>query len=234
MSKKLRGKSGPGRTASKAGARAVAPAKPKAAPVARRAAAKSAGPTRISKASSAKASAAKASSAKSPAAKAAPALLQEGAPAPAFTLPRDGGAQVALADFAGRKLVLFFYPRANTPGCTREAMDFSRLRPAFAACGTDVLGLSADTVKAQDSFRDKHKLSIPLASDEQKATLEAYGAWGEKSLYGRKFLGVIRTTVLVDARGRVARIWRNVKVDGHADAVLAAARQLCPPTPTIF
>ncbi len=150
--------------------------------------------------------------------------LREGQPAPSFALPRDGGGQVALRDFAGRKLVLFFYPRANTPSCTREAMDFSRLAPEFAASGTAVIGLSADTIKAQESFRNKHQLTIPLVSDEQKEVLRAYGAWGEKTLYGKKFLGVFRTTVLIDAKGCIARIWRNVKVDGHADAVLAASR----------
>ncbi|WP_407160330.1 peroxiredoxin [Bradyrhizobium sp. STM 3557] len=153
-------------------------------------------------------------------------VLEEGAIAPDFTLPRDGGGTVRLADYAGRKLVLFFYPKANTPGCTREAIDFTRLREDFAACGTAVLGVSADSVKAQDGFRDKHQLAVPLLSDATHAMLEAYGAWGEKSLYGRKFLGIIRSTVLIGSDGRIARIWRNVKVDGHAEAVLAAARAL--------
>jgi peroxiredoxin Q/BCP len=152
--------------------------------------------------------------------------LVEGAKAPNFRLPRDGGEQVSLADYAGKKLVLFFYPRADTPGCTREAIDFTRLNDSFAENGTAVLGISADTVKAQESFRNKHELSIPLVSDEQHGMLESYGAWGEKSMYGRTFQGIIRTTVLIDARGRVARIWRNVRVDGHADEVLAAAAAL--------
>jgi peroxiredoxin Q/BCP len=152
--------------------------------------------------------------------------LAEGARAPAFRLPRDGGDTVSLADYAGKKLVLFFYPRANTPGCTKEAIDFTRLKGAFADAGTQVLGVSADTVKAQESFRSKHQLAVPLISDERHEMLEAYGAWGEKSLYGRKFLGIIRTTVLIGADGRVARIWRNVRVDGHADQVLEAARGL--------
>ena len=152
--------------------------------------------------------------------------LAEGARAPAFRLPRDGGDTVSLADYAGKKLVLFFYPRANTPGCTKEAIDFTRLKGAFADAGTQVLGVSADSVKAQESFRSKHQLTVPLISDERHEMLEAYGAWGEKSLYGRKFLGIIRSTVLVGADGRVARIWRNVRVDGHADAVLEAARAL--------
>jgi peroxiredoxin Q/BCP len=112
-----------------------------------------------------------------------------GAKAPAFTLPRDGGGTLALADFKGRKLVLYFYPKADTPGCTRESIAFSSLKRAFAKADTDVVGVSADPVKAQDKFRDKHKLQIPLASDETKKMLTAYGAWGEKSMYGRKFHG---------------------------------------------
>jgi peroxiredoxin Q/BCP len=150
----------------------------------------------------------------------------EGAKAPSFRLPRDGGDSVALADFAGQKLVLFFYPRADTPGCTREAIDFTRLKDAFKASGTAVLGISADTVKAQESFRNKHQLSIPLISDEKHEMLEAYGAWGEKSMYGRTFLGILRTTVLIGADGKIAKIWRNVRVDGHADEVLAAAQSI--------
>jgi peroxiredoxin Q/BCP len=151
------------------------------------------------------------------------AALTEGAKAPAFSLPRDGGATVSLNDYAGQKLVLFFYPRADTPGCTKEAIDFTRLASAFADAQTAVLGVSADPLKAQESFRNKHQLSIPLISDEQHETLEAYGVWGEKSMYGRTFLGILRTTVLIGGDGRIMRIWRNVKVDGHADEVLAVA-----------
>ena len=150
----------------------------------------------------------------------------EGAKAPAFRLPRDGGDSVSLADYAGKKLVLFFYPRADTPGCTRKAIDFTRLSGEFADQGTAVLGISADSVKAQESFRDKHGLAIPLISDEAHEMLEAYEAWGEKSMYGRSFMGIIRTTVLIGADGRIAKIWRNVRVDGHADEVLAAVREL--------
>jgi len=152
--------------------------------------------------------------------------LADGAKAPAFRLPRDGGDTVSLADYAGNKLVLFFYPRADTPGCTKEAIDFTRLKGAFADAGTAVLGVSADTVKAQESFRNKHALAVPLISDERHEMLEAYGAWGEKSMYGRTFLGIIRTTVLIGPDGKVARVWRNVRVDGHADEVLEAARAL--------
>jgi thioredoxin-dependent peroxiredoxin len=149
--------------------------------------------------------------------------LAEGARAPAFRLPRDGGQTVSLADFSGRKLVLFFYPRADTPGCTKEAIDFTRLQSKFAESHTAVLGVSADPPKAQEAFRDKHELSIPLVSDEAHEMLEAYGVWGEKSMYGRTFQGILRTTVLIGADGRIIKIWRNVKVDGHADEVLAAA-----------
>jgi len=153
-------------------------------------------------------------------------VLAEGAKAPAFHLPRDGGGMISLSDYAGKKLVLFFYPKADTPGCTREAIDFTRLKSAFADCGTEVLGISGDSQTAQEKFRDKHELAVPLMSDEKHEMLEADGAWGEKSMYGRTFLGIVRTTVLIDAGGRIARIWRRVKVDGHADAVLAAAQAI--------
>jgi peroxiredoxin Q/BCP len=150
--------------------------------------------------------------------------LTEGASAPAFRLPRDGGATVSLADYAGKKLVLFFYPRADTPGCTKEAIDFTRLAGAFAASNTAVLGISADPLKAQEAFRNKHQLAIPLVSDEKHEMLEAYGAWGEKSMYGKIFQGILRTTVLIGADRRIVRIWRHVRVDGHADEVLATVQ----------
>jgi peroxiredoxin Q/BCP len=150
--------------------------------------------------------------------------LNEGDSAPAFSLLRDGGHHVSLADYAGRKLVIFFYPRADTPGCTLEAIAFSRLADAFASAQTAVLGVSADPVTTQEKFRDKHELTVPLVSDEKLDMLKAYGVWGEKSMYGKIFMGIARTTVLVDTDGRIARIWRNVKVDGHADEVLEAAR----------
>jgi thioredoxin-dependent peroxiredoxin len=152
--------------------------------------------------------------------------LEVGAKAPAFTLPRDGGESVSLKDFAGRKLVLYFYPRANTPGCTIEAIDFSRLKSAFDRAGADVLGVSADPVKAQDVFKAKHKLTIALGSDEKHEMLEAYGVWREKSLYGRKFLGIVRATFLIGSDQRIARIWPKVTVAGHAEEVLAAVKAL--------
>lgn len=180
-------------------------------------------------ASAGKAVKATAAKPKPPAAKSATkavTALAEGDAAPGFELTRDGGTTATLAALSGRKIVIFFYPRANTPGCTREAIDFTRLKSKFAACDTEVIGVSADSVKAQDNFRDKHALAVPLLSDPTHAMLEAYGAWGEKTLYGRKFEGIIRTTVLIGRDGRVARIWRNVKVDGHADQVLAAAQAI--------
>jgi thioredoxin-dependent peroxiredoxin len=233
MSKKSRKKS-PKTTDKSAAAKSASVRSPKAA-TARAAktggtkaakAKKTAGPSR--KKASGKASQTPASKPlKGASAKAAvKAVLAEGAAAPAFRLPRDGGDSVSLSDFAGQKLVVFFYPRADTPGCTKEAIDFTRLKSDFAATGTSVLGVSADPVKAQEAFRNKHQLAVPLISDERHEMLEAYGAWGEKSLYGRTFMGIIRTTVLIGADGRLARVWRNVRVDGHAEAVLEAARAL--------
>jgi peroxiredoxin Q/BCP len=155
-----------------------------------------------------------------------PSELRPGAKAPAFTLPRDGGGTISLADFAGRKLVLYFYPRADTPGCTKEAIDFNRLKAAFGKAGTDILGVSADPVAAQDKFKAKYKLGISLASDEAHRMLEAYGVWQEKSMYGRKFMGVVRATFLIGPDQRIAQVWPKVSVAGHAEEVLAAAKAL--------
>jgi thioredoxin-dependent peroxiredoxin len=152
--------------------------------------------------------------------------LVAGAKAPAFSLPGDGGTTVSLKDFKGRNLVLYFYPKADTPGCTKEAIAFSALRAAFAKTGTEIVGVSADPVERQDKFKSKHRLKIALASDEAKHMLEAYGAWGEKSMYGRKFMGAIRKTFLIDGKGRIVRIWPKVSVPGHAEAVLEAAKSL--------
>jgi peroxiredoxin Q/BCP len=154
------------------------------------------------------------------------AKIAVGAEAPAFSLPRDGGGEVSLADFKGRKLVLYFYPKADTEGCTVEAKDFSRLGPAFARAKTTVLGVSADPVKKLDRFKTKHDLTVALASDETLDMLGAYGVWAEKSMYGRKFMGVVRSTCLIGPDGRIARIWEKVKVKGHADEVLEAAKAL--------
>ena len=152
--------------------------------------------------------------------------LVEGAKAPAFKLPTDDGGRVTLSDFKGKHLVLFFYPKANTSGCTKEAIAFSALKPSFTKANTAVLGISADPVTAQDAFRKKHDLQTPLASDGTHQMLESYGVWGEKSMYGRKFQGITRTTVLIGPDGRIVQIWPKVKVDGHAEEVLAAARAL--------
>ena len=152
--------------------------------------------------------------------------LQPGAKAPSFTLPRDGGGTVSLADFARRPLVLYFYPKADTSGCTKEAIDFSRLKGTFAKAGADILGVSADPVAAQDKFKAKHKLSIALASDETHRMLEAYGVWQEKSMYGRKYMGVVRATFLIGPDQRIARVWPKVSVSGHAEEVLAAVNAL--------
>ncbi len=154
------------------------------------------------------------------------AKLAEGSKAPAFKLPRDGGGLVSLADFKGRKLVLYFYPKADTPGCTVEAKDFSRLAPAFAKAGTAILGVSADPVARQDKFKAKHDLSVALGSDETHEMLMAYGVWAKKQLYGRTFMGILRSTLLIGPDGRIARIWEKVKVAGHAEEVLAAAKAL--------
>ena len=152
--------------------------------------------------------------------------LAVGDKAPNFKLLRDDGGTVSLGDFKGRKLVLYFYPRADTPGCTREAIDFSKLRAAFAKVGTDVIGVSGDPVKAQDAFKKKHKLSIDLLSDETHAMLEAYGVWGKKSMYGKTFMGINRITYLIGPDGRIAQAWPKVKVDGHAAEVLKTAKAL--------
>jgi thioredoxin-dependent peroxiredoxin len=149
-----------------------------------------------------------------------------GDPAPDFTLPRSGGGQQSLKELRGRKVVLYFYPKADTPGCTQEAMAFGALKAKFAAAGTEVIGISADPVKAQDRFTAKRKLTTPLLSDETHAVLEAYGVWGEKTMFGRRYMGILRTTFLIDGRGRIARVWEKVKVEGHAEEVLRAAREI--------
>jgi peroxiredoxin Q/BCP len=152
--------------------------------------------------------------------------LNTGDPAPDFTLPGSGGTAIALAAMRGHKVVLYFYPKDDTSGCTLEAQGFNGLLPDFAAADTRVIGLSPDPVKSHDKFCSKYGLQFPLASDESKAVLEAYGVWVEKSMYGRKYMGVERTTVLVDREGRIAQVWPKVKVPGHAEAVLEAARAL--------
>ena len=152
--------------------------------------------------------------------------LAAGDAAPDFSLPSDGAAPVSLQAFRGRKLVLYFYPKDDTSGCTQEAKEFNALRGEFAAGGTDIIGVSPDSAASHAKFKKKYDLAFPLAADEDKAMLDAYGVWVEKSMYGRKYMGVERTTFLIDAAGRIARIWPKVKVPGHAAEVLAAAKAL--------
>ncbi|MDO9415317.1 peroxiredoxin [Pararhizobium sp.] len=152
--------------------------------------------------------------------------LSIGTDAPGFTLPRDGGGTVSLAALLGKPVVIFFYPKDNTSSCTVESIDFSRLEQDFSNAGATIVGMSPDSVKSHDKFVKKHSLSVILASDEDRSTLETYGVWKEKSMYGHKYMGVERTTVLVDAKGKIARVWDKVKVKGHADEVLAAVRAL--------
>ena len=152
--------------------------------------------------------------------------IAEGALAPDFILPRNGGGTVSLEEFRGKTVVLFFYPKDDTSGCTAESIAFTALKDAFAGAGAVVIGLSPDSVKKHDKFAKKYELSVILAADEEKAVLNAYGVWVEKSMYGRKYMGVERTTVLIGPDGRVRKIWEKVKVPGHAEEVLAAARVL--------
>jgi peroxiredoxin Q/BCP len=146
--------------------------------------------------------------------------------APDFTLPRDGGGTVTLSALRPGKVVVYFYPKDDTPGCTTEAIDFTRLKDAFAAAGTTVIGVSKDSVASHDKFCRKHGLGVILASDEGGTVCEDWGVWVEKSMYGKKYFGVERATFLIGGDGRVAQVWPKVKVPGHAEAVLAAAQAL--------
>ena len=152
--------------------------------------------------------------------------LNEGDPAPAFSLPASGGRTVSLSAMQGKPFVLYFYPKADTPGCTREACAFQEALPALGKIGIDVIGVSRDPMKPIEAFAKKYGLRFPLASDTEATAATAYGAWIEKSMYGRKYMGMERATFLIDRQGRIARIWRKVKVDGHAAEVLAAAKGL--------
>ncbi len=153
-------------------------------------------------------------------------MLKPGDKAPDFTLHGNGDATVSLAGFAPKKVVLYFYPKDDTPGCTTEALDFTRLMDEFDAAGTVVVGISKDSAKKHDKFCAKHGLGVILASDENSDTCERYGVWVEKSMYGRTYMGIERSTFLIDGTGHIARIWPKVKVNGHAAEVLDAARAL--------
>ena len=155
-----------------------------------------------------------------------PHSLTEGAMAPDFTLPGDAAGPVSLASLRGSKVVLYFYPKDDTSGCTQEAIEFNQLKAEFASAGTRIIGVSPDPAKSHDKFKARHGLDFTLLSDESKSMLEAYGVWAEKSMYGRKYMGVERTTLLIDAHGKIAKIWSKVKVPGHAGAVLQAAQAL--------
>jgi peroxiredoxin Q/BCP len=144
--------------------------------------------------------------------------------APAFDLPTDTGANVSLAGLAGKKVVLYFYPKDDTPGCTTEAIAFTGLKADFAAADTVVIGVSKDSVAAHAKFRKKHDLGVELAADADGSVVEAYGAWVEKSMYGKKYMGIDRATFLIGRDGKLAAVWRKVKVPGHAAAVLKAAQ----------
>ncbi len=150
--------------------------------------------------------------------------LQAGDRAPAFDLPSDGGGRVSLADYAGAQLVLYFYPKDDTSGCTAEAQGFDEKLGGFDAAGARILGLSKDSVKSHDKFKAKYGLRFPLASDETGAVCDAYGVWVEKSMYGRKYMGIERATFLIDPSGTIRRVWRKVSVPGHVDEVLAAVK----------
>lgn len=151
-------------------------------------------------------------------------MIETGTPAPDFTLPRDGGDTVTLSDLRGQKVVLYFYPKDDTSACTREALDFTEALPKFEAEGVAVFGISRDTVRRHDNFREKHGLSVPLLSDAEDEVCEDYGVWVEKKMYGRTFMGIERSTFLIDEDGILRHIWRKVKVPGHVPEVLSVVR----------
>jgi peroxiredoxin Q/BCP len=152
--------------------------------------------------------------------------VTSGRKAPDFDLPASGGGRISLHGLRGRKVVLYFYPKDDTSGCTSEAIGFNKLKEAFARAETEVIGLSADDIASHERFRAKYKLDLKLASDPTRATIEAYGVWVEKQMFGRKYMGIERATFLIDRDGTVARVWRHVKVAGHPEDVLAAAQAL--------
>lgn len=152
--------------------------------------------------------------------------LAEGDEAPAFQMPATGGRTVSRTVMEGRPFVLYFYPKADTPGCTKQACAFQEALPQLGEIGLDVIGISRDAMKPIEKFAEKYSLTFPLASDEKGDVSEAYGTWVEKSMYGKAYMGLDRATFLIDAQGKIARIWRKVKVEGHAVAVMEAAKTL--------
>jgi thioredoxin-dependent peroxiredoxin len=152
--------------------------------------------------------------------------LEKGDPAPDFTLPTDGGGEMRLSGLAGKPIVVYFYPKDDTSGCTAEAIAFSGLKPEFDEAGAVVIGVSPDSAASHDKFKTKHELSVSLAADPERSAIEAYGVWKEKSMYGRKYFGVERSTFLIGRDGRIAKIWRKVKVAKHAEEVLASMKAL--------
>ncbi len=152
--------------------------------------------------------------------------VNEGDKAPAFSMPTDGGGNVSLKDLKGRPVVLYFYPKDLTPGCTKEACAFRDLMPDFSKIDAEIIGVSKDSVKRHDNFKTKYELPFMLASDEDGSVCEAYGVWVEKSMYGRKYMGIERATFLIDAKGKVRNVWHKVKVAGHAEEVLEATKAL--------
>ena len=152
--------------------------------------------------------------------------LSIGDAAPDFTMPRDGGDDISLSDFKGHYLILYFYPKDDTPGCTKEAIEFSAHAKSLKIKNIHIFGVSKDKVAKHDKFVAKHDLSIPLGSDAEGDMIERYGVWVEKSMYGKTYMGIERATYLIDATGKIAQVWRKVKVKDHADAVLEAAQQL--------
>lgn len=152
--------------------------------------------------------------------------LNEGSPAPDFSMPATGERTVSLASLKGKPFVLYFYPRADTPGCTKEACAFQSGLPDFSKLGVTVIGVSKDSMKALEKFAEKYELEFPLASDPEAKVIDAYDAWQEKSMYGKKYMGIERSTVLIDAKGKIAKHWPKVKVDGHAEDVLKAVKSL--------
>ncbi|MBU6156927.1 MAG: peroxiredoxin [Alphaproteobacteria bacterium] len=156
--------------------------------------------------------------------------LNVGDKAPAFSLATDGGERVSLKDLTGKPIVLYFYPKDDTSGCTREAVAFTALLPKFSRLGVAVIGVSKDSVESHAKFKAKHELGVVLGSDPDGKVVQSYGCWVEKSLYGRKYMGIDRSTFLIDPKGKISRIWRKVKVPGHAEEVLAAAKAMANPS----